>query len=107
MINPDAATWLSESSRFLRHVMGDFMVGGKENNGDLPNHKILNLDTPLKFILNDKKGKAALDAAFPGAAEAFIRNPMAGGYSLKQIQPYAPEVLTQEGFEKFMALINS
>ena len=107
MVNSDVATWLPESCRFLRHIMGDFTVGDKENNGDFPNYQQLDLDTPLKFILNNEKGKAALEAAFPGAAKAFIQNPMSGRFSLKQIQPYAPQVLTQEGFDKFMELINS
>ncbi len=107
MVSTDVQGWLQDSCRFLRHVMGDFTIGGKENNGDLPNYKNIDLDTPLRYVLRSKKGKAALEAAFPGAAQAFIQNPMSGGFSLNQIRAYAPEVLTDEGLGKFMASINS
>ncbi|MGW8191689.1 hypothetical protein [Sphingomonas hankookensis] len=62
----------------------------------------LTIDSSIETIAADPKGKAILDAQFPGmlAHESY---PMFKGMSLKQVQPYAQGRITDEQVAKVAA----
>jgi hypothetical protein len=62
----------------------------------------LTIDSSIETIAADPKGKAILDATFPGmlAHESY---PMFKGMSLKQVQPYAGGKMTEEQVAKVAA----
>ena len=62
----------------------------------------LTIDSSIEAIAADPKGKAILDAQFPGmlAHESY---PMFKGMSLKQVQPYAQGRITDEQVAKVAA----
>lgn len=62
----------------------------------------LTIDSSIETIAADPKGKAILDAQFPGmlAHESY---PMFKGMSLKQVQPYANGKITDEQVAKVAA----
>lgn len=62
----------------------------------------LTIDSSIETIAANPKGKAILDAQFPGmlAHESY---PMFKGMSLKQVQPYAQGRITDEQVAKVAA----
>lgn len=62
----------------------------------------LTIDSSIESIAANPKGKAILDAQFPGmlAHESY---PMFKGMSLKQVQPYAQGKITDEQVAKVAA----
>lgn len=62
----------------------------------------LTIDSSIETIAADPKGKAILDAQFPGmlAHESY---PMFKAMSLKQVQPYAQGKITDEQVAKVAA----
>ncbi|KQM86016.1 hypothetical protein ASE67_09085 [Sphingomonas sp. Leaf23] len=62
----------------------------------------LTIDSSIESIAANPKGKAILDAQFPGmlAHESY---PMFKGMSLKQVQPYAQGKVTDEQVAKVAA----
>ena len=62
----------------------------------------LTIDSSIEAIAANPKGKAILDAQFPGmlAHESY---PMFKGMSLKQVQPYAQGRITDEQVAKVAA----
>ncbi len=62
----------------------------------------LTIDSPIETIAADPKGKAILDAQFPGML-AHETYPMFKGMSLKQVQPYAQGKITDEQVAKVAA----
>ena len=62
----------------------------------------LNLDTPVETIMADPKGKAVMDANLPQLA-AHPSYEMAKSMSLKQLQGYAPDTLTDAVLAKTAA----
>ncbi|KQM28904.1 MULTISPECIES: hypothetical protein [unclassified Sphingomonas] len=62
----------------------------------------LTIDSSIEAIAANPKGKAILDAQFPGmlAHESY---PMFKGMSLKQVQPYAQGKVTDEQVAKVAA----
>jgi hypothetical protein len=62
----------------------------------------LTIDSSIETIAANPKGKAILDATFPGmlAHESY---PMFKGMSLKQVQPYAGGKMTEEQVAKVAA----
>ena len=60
-----------------------------------------NLDTPIETIVTDEKAKAVLTADFGGAD--ITTNPAYESFkamSLRQVQPFAPDKLTDELLKK-------
>ncbi|KQN19052.1 hypothetical protein ASE83_09015 [Sphingomonas sp. Leaf32] len=62
----------------------------------------LTIDSSIETIAADPKGKAILDANFPGMV-AHESYPMFKGMSLKQVQPYANGRITDEQVAKVSA----
>lgn len=62
----------------------------------------LTIDSSIETIAADPKGKAILDAQFPGML-AHETYPMFKGMSLKQVQPYAQGKITDEQVAKVAA----
>lgn len=62
----------------------------------------LTIDSSIETIAADPKGKAILDATFPGML-AHDSYPMFKSMSLKQVQPYAQGRITDEQVAKVAA----
>jgi acetyl esterase/lipase len=92
MTDDVVAQWLPDSVRFLHRVFGDFAVDGPAATfEDLTARRQPGLDMPLKNLLADERAVSVLEARMPGAAAGLRQNPIALGFSLREVAKHAPE----------------
>lgn len=93
MTDDVVAAWLPDSVRFLHRVFGDFAVDGPAATfEDLTARRAPGLDMPLKKLLEDARAAAIVEARLPGVAAGLRRNPIALGFSLRDIAKLSPDV---------------
>lgn len=91
MTDAVVAQWLPDSVRFLHRVFGDFAVDGPEATfKDLTSRRLPGLDMPLRKLLADERAVAVIDARLPGATAGLSQNPIALGFSLREIAKHEP-----------------
>lgn len=92
MVDEVVAQWLPDSVRFLQRIFGDFPVEGRQAQyADLLARRVPGLDMPLQHLLVDERAVAVLDARMPGASTALRANPLASGFSLRDIAKRMPD----------------
>lgn len=93
MTDEVVAQWLPDSVRFLHRVFGDFAVDGPAATFQaLAARRQPGLDMPLKDLLVDERAVAVLDARLPGVAVGLRQNPIAMGFSLREVVRHAPDI---------------
>ena len=97
MVDDAVAQWLPDSVRFLHRVFGDFAVDGPATTfHDLTARRLPGLDMPLRKLLDDPRAVAAIEARLPGVAASLRENPVALGFSLREVARHAPELADAE-----------
>lgn len=91
------AGWLADSVRFLRRVFGDFAVEGDAATfARLIERRRFGLDMSLGRLLADDAATAILVAHLGPAVDAVRSNPLALGFSLRDIARFQPGMLDGE-----------
>ena len=97
MSDDAVAQWLPDSVRFLHRVFGDFAVEGPAATfQDLTARRQPGLDMPLKYLLDDERAVAVLEARMPGVTAGLRTNPIALGFSLREVSKHAPDFATPD-----------
>jgi acetyl esterase/lipase len=97
MTDDVVAQWLSDSVRFLLRVFGDFAADGPAATFlDLTARRQPGLDMPLKNLLDDERAAAVLEARLPVVAAGLRQNPIALGFSLRELSKHAPDFADPE-----------
>jgi acetyl esterase/lipase len=97
MTDDVVAHWLPDSVRFLHRVLGEFALDGPAATfQDLTARRRPGLDMPLKNLLDDERAVAVMEARMPGAAAELRQNPIALGFSLREVVKHAPELADPE-----------
>jgi acetyl esterase/lipase len=92
MTDEVVAQWLPDSVRFLHRVFGDFAVDGPPATfDDLTARRRPGLDMPLQNLLADDRAVAVLEARLPGVTSRLRQNPIAMGFSLREVAKHAPD----------------
>ncbi len=92
MTDEVVAQWLPDSVRFLHRVFGDFAVDGPEATfKDLTSRRLPGLDMPLRTLLANERAVAVIEARMPGATSGLRQNPVALGFSLREVARHAPD----------------
>jgi acetyl esterase/lipase len=78
-------------------VFGDFAVDGPAATfHNLAARRQPGLDMPLKNLLDDQRAAAVLEARMPGAAAGLRQNPIALGFSLREVAKHTPDFADPE-----------
>ena len=97
MTDEVVAQWLPDSVRFLHRVFGDFAVDGPAATfEDLTARRQPGLDMPLKNLLDDERAVAVMEARMPGVTAGLRLNPIALGFSLREVSKHAPDFADPE-----------
>ena len=105
VVNKDAQDWFRDSVRFLRHVFGDFEIFGQNTAGDFPDHSIVSLDTPLRYLVKRPECMEAIKSAAPQLIPMIEGNTIAHGLSFKQLAVYSTDIFTPELLEKLASAL--
>ncbi len=93
MTDDVVAQWLPDSVCFLHRVFGDFAVDGPPATfQDLAARRRPGLDMPLKNLLADERAVAVMEARMPGVTAGLRANPIAIGFSLREVAKHAPDL---------------
>ena len=95
MSDEAVAQWLPDSVRFLRRIFGDFAVDGPAATfQDLTARRQPGLDMPLKNLLADERAVEVMEARMPGVTAGLRENPIALGFSLREVSRHSPDFAT-------------
>lgn len=100
LVNADAQDWFADSIRFLRHVIGDFMVDGKEWISDLPDYNKPRLDVPINYLFRYQQNIDILEQILPGVPETIRSTPAVHGFTICQFSAWAQELFPQEKLQE-------
>jgi hypothetical protein len=97
MTDEAVAAWLPDSVRFLHRIFGDFAVDGPAATfQDLTARRLPGLDMPLRNLLDDPRAVAVVEARMPGVTSGLRQNPIAMGFSLREVARHAPDFADAE-----------
>jgi acetyl esterase/lipase len=97
MTDDVVAQWLPDSVRFLHRVFGDFAVDGPAATfRDLTARRQPGLDMPLRNLLEDARAVAVVEAHLPGVTTGLRQNPIALGFSLREVAKHTPDFADPE-----------
>lgn len=97
MADPVVSAWLGDSVRFLQRVFGDFAVEGEAATYHaLLDKRRFGLDTPLGRLFADDRASAVLEARLATAVAAIRDNPLAHGFSLREVAAFQPDLLAED-----------
>lgn len=92
MVNPAVAEWFQDSVAWLKDIWGDFYAEGFD---ELEmEHKGISIDVPLRSLLEHNEGKQVILEYLPDIETMLQASPMAGNYSLRIMNYYSPEIVT-------------
>lgn len=98
MVNPAVAEWFTESVRWLKEIWGDFYA---ENSDELEMKRNgAGIDTPVKLLLQEEGCEAILTQHIPNLRDMLKESPMAREFSLRIMNHYSPEIITDEMLEE-------
>lgn len=98
MVNPAVAEWFAESVRWLKEIWGDFYA---ENFDELEMSKNgAGINTPVKLLLQEEGCEEILTKHIPNLRDMLKESPMAGEFSLRIMNHYSPEIITDEMLEE-------
>lgn len=95
MVNARVQQWFQESMDFLKKVWGDFETNNETLDLGMDQHTI-GINMPLNILIEKEGCRQILTAHIPGLEQMLEANPSASIYSLRVMNKFSPEIITDE-----------